>query len=93
MPALSQHSTLVASTVLTVTLTGDYYREVEIVNRDGAAEVYFTIDGTTPVVAANDTYVLPAVIGGLRVKVPKAAPDTVVKLISSGTPKVSVTGL
>lgn len=86
----SEHATLVASTVKTITLDAQYGR-IEVVNVDGAAIVYFTVDGSTPTVAGDGTLVLPAAIGGWE-----GAPDsdnpTVVKLISTGTPKVAVRG-
>lgn len=88
--ARSKHVTLTAATVATVTLESDY-NNVEIVNVDGAAAVYVTIDGTTPTVAGDDTIVLPAAIGSVELE-PQTATATVVKLISAGTPKVSVRG-
>jgi hypothetical protein len=91
-----KHGTLVASTVATVTLdlvdSGrivSRQKRVEVINRDGAAEIYFTVDGTTPTVAGDDCFVLPAAMGSLEVGAPKGTP-TVVKLISSGTPTYSV---
>lgn len=88
--ASPQHATLVADTVTTISTLDDGYQRVEVTNVDGAAAVYFTIDGTTPTVAGSGTQVLPASISSLSVKdiSPGAAPT--VKLISSGTPKVSV---
>lgn len=86
-----QHFTLVAATVKTFTLDADY-GEVELTNVDGAAAVYFTTNGTTPVAAADGTYVLPAAIGRLTVK-PHTQGVSVVKAISTGTPKISVRGL
>lgn len=87
--------TLVANTVTTVTMDDDYDR-IEVVSRDGAAEVWFTVDGATPTVDGNDQHLLPAAVGGLQVAAgsTNAAPRTsvVVKLISSGTPKVYVRG-
>lgn len=86
------HSTLVASTVDTVTLNdGEEY--VTLVNRSGSAEIYATVGTSavppaTPTVGGNDTYVLPAAIGSLRVA--GQIGPTVVKLISSGTPTYSV---
>lgn len=87
----SKHAQLAASTVDTVTLDGDY-DQVEVVNRDGAAEIYFTVDGPPPTVAGDGTQVLPASISGVVVAA-HADSDTVVRLISPGAPSYSVRGV
>ncbi len=84
-----RHQTLVAATVATVNLTTNGSR-IEVVNRSGTAEIYFTTDGSTPAVGGNDTHVLPAAIGAVEVADDTAGANSVVKLISSGTPAVSV---
>ena len=81
------HQTLGASTVDTVTLTGRN-SSVEILNRDSSSTIYFTVDGTTPTVAGNETIVLPP---GAAYQ--WLAPVGMVKLISSGTPAYSVQGV
>lgn len=84
--------TLVANTVDTVTFQRNA-GTIEVVS-DGADEIYFTVDGSTPTVAGNSTYGLPAVASAKLVKVPPAnrtGGSTVVKLISAGTPKYSIT--
>lgn len=87
-----QHFTLVANTIKTFTLDADY-AEVEVMNLDGAATVYFTIGaGSTPAVGADGSDVLPAAIGFLSLR-PKTSGPTVVKTISSGTPTISVRGI
>lgn len=86
----SRHITLTANTVATVTLDSDY-DWIEVVNRDGAGEVFFTLDGTNPTVAGNGTLVLPATIGGVEIEYNRTT-TAVIKLISAGTPKVSVRG-
>lgn len=83
-----QHVTLVANTVSTITLAVDASK-VEILNVDGAAAVYATVDGSTPTVGGNGAWCLPAAIGSLELS-PRTAGPTVVKLISAGTPMVSV---
>lgn len=83
----SRHVTLTASTVSTVTLDVDY-NSVEVVNVNGTAAVYFTVDGSTPTVKGAGTIVLPAAIGGVTVFNASRA----IKLISTGTPDVSVRG-
>jgi hypothetical protein len=86
-----QHGTLVATTVSTFTLDGDY-DQVEVLNVDGAARVTFTVNGSTPTVDGNGGYLLPATICSRKVAV-RTAGNTVVKVISSGTPMVSVVGI
>lgn len=89
-----QHATLTAATVATFTLSAQYQR-VEVYSVDGAAALYFTVDGTTPVAAATGTYVIGAAIQAVEVAAPTpaAGASTVVKVISAGTPKVSVRGV
>lgn len=79
---------LVAATVDTVTFA-DPVGEVEVVNHTGATAIYFTVDGVDPTVAGNATHLVPPVAGAAkRVRTPIRS-DTVVKLISSGTPTYS----
>lgn len=85
----SYHATLVAATITTITINAP--GRIEVVNVDGAAAVYFTTDGTAPVIEAEGTQVLPAAITGLEMNPRQGKKaSTQVKLISSGTPKVSV---
>ncbi len=86
--ATVRHVTLVADTVTPVQLHINAGR-IEVLNRTGTAEVYFTTDNSAPTVGGDNCHVLPAAISALEV------PDeinglAVVKLISSGTPDVSV---
>lgn len=92
MAASPQHVTLVADTVATLTFDSNFGR-VEVLNVDGAAAVYFRTDGTAPTVAGAGSHVVPAAIGSVEVSDDTAGQNTVVKLISAGTPKVSVRGL
>ena len=90
--AKSVHKTLVAATVDDVTLTGRGGR-VEIMNRTGTAEIYFTLDGTAPTVKGDGTDVIPASVGASVILDASLAADSgseVIKLISSGTPEYSV---
>lgn len=75
--------TLTADTVDTVTFADDVGK-VEVYS-DGAASVFFTTNGTTPTVGGENGYHLPAAASSREVNA-----GSVVKLISAGTPKVSV---
>jgi hypothetical protein len=90
MTASPAHGTLAADTVTTITFD-EVYNQVEVLNVDGAAAIYVTADNTTPTVEGNGCNVLPAAIGGLVIASPTT--PTTVKLISAGTPKVSVRGV
>lgn len=82
--------TLAANTVDTVTFADDCDM-IEVLNVDGAAAIYFRVDGSAPTVAGASAYVIPASAGSaLEVQVPTAG-GTLVKLISTGTPTYSVT--
>lgn len=65
--ANTQYVTLAPSVVSTVTFN-PAVQTVNVVNRNGAGEVFFTADGTQPTVGAAGTYLLPAAAGAsLRV--------------------------
>lgn len=95
-------TTLVASTVFEAQLACP--NGLEITNRDGTAEVFVSINGMDPTVGGADCYVVPAAIGRvvwgateLNVEdgpVDSAQPGVLlpVRLISTGTPKVTVRG-
>ncbi|MFJ3984432.1 hypothetical protein [Streptomyces fungicidicus] len=80
--------TLEAGTVTTVRFPDDV-NEIEVLSHDGLAPIYFTTDGSTPAVEGRACRVLPASISSAQVQPPTAGP-TIIKLISAGTPKVSV---
>lgn len=87
------HATLAANTVDTITLDGDY-ASVEILSRDGAAEVYATVDTTqTPTVGGNGCDVLPAVIGSVTIDASGYGTPTTVQLIAASPVAYSVKGL
>jgi hypothetical protein len=75
---------MVASTVDTVTFF-DKPSYVMIVT-DGTSKIYFTTDGTTPTVSGPKTYIMPATPCTRTMD----HGDGPVKMISSGTPTVSV---
>lgn len=87
--ARTQHQTLTANTVDTVTLDADY-NEVEVVNRASSGDIYFTADGTTPVVAAAGTFIVRA--GEALTTDPPTSGNSVIKLISTSACPYSVTG-
>lgn len=88
--AVRKHGTLVATTVATVTLDGGF-EAIEVVNHGGGT-IYFTVDGTTPTVAGDETYAVPS--GGfLTVDSSDRIGTDDVKLISAATPAYSVTAL
>jgi hypothetical protein len=87
--AYVEHRTLTANVVTPVTFTAN--ASVIEVATDGAAELYFTTDGTTPTVGGQNCHWMQAAIGSVEVLDDTAGQNSVVKLISSGTPKVSVT--
>lgn len=79
--------TMVADTVDTVTFDRDT-AAIEIIS-DGAAEIWYTLDGSTPAVDGSKSFYLPAapcVDRGDRY----SGATTVLKFISPGTPTVRV---
>lgn len=87
------HATLTAGTVDTITLDGDYI-SVEILSRDGSAEIYATVDtNQTPTVGGLNCDVLPAVIGSITLDASGYGTPTIVQLISAGAPAYTVKGL
>ena len=85
----AQAKTLVANTADTVTIDRDA-NEIIVTALNTAGLIYFTVDGTAPTVAGNNTYVVPNIVGASkRVTVPSAG-DTVVRLISGFAAMYSV---
>lgn len=84
-----QHVTLTADTVSTVTLGRDA-NKITVLNVTGTAAVYFNINSSDdPTVGGDGCWALPAAISSVDLPVTGAG-NTRVKLISSGTPTVSV---
>lgn len=78
-----------ANTVDTLTLTG--YRGPGEIISNGADELYYTVDGSTPTVGGNNTYRLPAGAISSRVFLGAVAgADTIVKVKSAGIVTYSV---
>ena len=81
----TRHGTLVADTVTTETLDGDY-AHAAVFNRDTSADIWVRLDKQAdPAVEADDSYVVPA--GMRRVFEVTTAGATEVRLLSTGTPK------
>jgi len=81
--------TLTAGTIEAFVFEGDV-TAVEVFSHDGAAIVYATIDGSTPVVRGAKSLAIPAAQGGTIFAPPGYRGRFVVKLISEGTPKMTV---
>jgi hypothetical protein len=88
--AKAKHATLVASTVDTVTVTWGASQQVEVANW-GSARLYFTTDGSTPAVGADDTFVVGP--GGSLVVPTPGMTSTAVKLICAAANDYSVQAL
>lgn len=84
----SVHRTLTPASVDVVTF-GEDLRQVEVLSRNGAGELYFTVDGATPTVAGDSTHVLPAAISSMTVPAGGSG-NTVVRLISAAAVTYSV---
>lgn len=91
MAGSPQTVTLVANTVRTVTLDKDY-GEVEVSIVNNPAMLWWRADGQNPVAMADGCQVLPAVLSFATAR-PGTSGPTVVKLLSTGTPTVSVRGI
>lgn len=79
--------TLTAATVDTITIEGSN-DPIELLS-DGAASVFYTLDGSTPTVRGANCRQLPAFPSAVT-KSPRYSGSLVVKLISAGTPTISV---
>jgi hypothetical protein len=83
--------TLSANTIDKVTFA-DEPPSVEVVNRDGLAAIYVTVDGSDPTIGGEGTHELPAARCSRVIPVPNKSgrPAADIKLISPGTPSYSV---
>lgn len=80
------HSGIVSTTLATidvVTFTGRHVDVVEVVNVAGAADLWFTIDGTTPTVGGRNCHRVPAVAEASRRAETPASAGTLVKLTAA----------
>jgi hypothetical protein len=85
------HGQLAANTVDVVTMNADW-ESIQVVNRSGTAEIYFTVNGTAATVGGANCYVLPACLGVATPTGINFNAVTVIQLISSGTPTYSIIG-
>lgn len=92
MAGSPQHLTLAANTAATVTFDTNY-GWVEVLNVDGADLIYVSTTGADPVVSGTGFHVVPAALGAALEVQDQTVGNTVVKVISAGTPRVSVRGL
>jgi hypothetical protein len=84
-----KHGTLTAGVVATVTIDANCQMITVTCRSSGYSEIYFTVDGSTPAVGADDTYVAS---GARTVTAPLVTAPTTVRMVSSGTPGYSVAG-
>ena len=89
-PKASTHPTLTAATVDTVTITATDFPFIAVHNRaSSGAGITFTVDNSTPVALANETYL---VLPGAERVVPFKGLDSV-KLLSATADAYSVYGV
>lgn len=90
--AVGEHDVVLTPNVVETVTFSQQVIPVEVIS-DGTAAVYYTLDGTDPAVGADQCYELPAgspaVDTRTRGVLDSSAP-TVVKLISTGSPTISV---
>lgn len=90
--AFIRHQTLTPSTVAVFTLT-DNSSAFEILNRNGAGEIYISHDGTAaptdPTVGGNNFDVIPAAVGAAVQMHRASQASIVVKVISAQATAVS----
>lgn len=94
----ARHATLTAGVVSSFTVTGNP-AAVEVLSRNGLAEVYVSYDGTgtpaDPTIGGDDFDVVPAAVGAFVV-LPDLSPSTpanVVKVRSASATTISVRGI
>lgn len=86
--ARMKHGTLTANAVTTHTLEA-YTQQITVTNRSQTGEIYFTVDGSTPVVGGDDSHVC---LGSRTVAPYSTINAPTVKLISTGALNYSLAG-
>ncbi len=87
--AQTKHVTLAGGVVSTVTLETNAGR-IEVLNRDATAEVWFTVDGTTPTAEADDVHLMPVGNSTVEVSDETSGQNSVIKLLCAVAQRVSV---
>lgn len=96
--AFVRHLTLTAGAVSTVTLSAsDNFSMFEVLNRNGAGEVYISHDGTAnptnPTIEGNDFDVVVAAVGAALLVQRIGTGTATVDLISAAATAVTVRGI
>ena len=91
MAVVIQSGTLTAGEVTTVTFT-TYYPHVEVLNR-GNDDIWVRLDGTTPTVLGDDTYVIPSLSWKDDLINSGTSGETIVELISNSSVAFTVEGI
>lgn len=85
----SVHATLTPATVATQTIATSNADEVIVHFVSGTGPIYFTVDGSTPTVGGDDTFIVHSNVPARAVRVP-TSDSVVVKLISASADGYSV---
>lgn len=85
----SVHATLTATVVATQTIATSNADEVIVHFVSGTGPIYFTVDGSTPSVGGDDTYIVHSNVPARAVRI-DTADSVTVKLISATNDGYSV---
>ncbi len=91
MAGSPQHGQLTGGVVAVLTFDRDFDKG-EVLNRDGTDEIWGRFGTVDPTVGGTGCFVLPAAVNADVLDVYTSG-NTVVRLISAGTPKYSVRGI
>lgn len=83
-----RHGVLTGGVVTTVSFDADY-RNIQVLNRTGTAEIFVTVDGENPTTDGDDVDIVPSAIAVLDLT-SRSGVDTTVKLLSAGAQKYTV---
>lgn len=85
---IARHNIVMVANTEDKVIFFDNPSEVEIVT-DGTAKIYVTTDGSAATVGGDNTHIVPAIAGAKTLR--HWDPTAAVRLISPGTPTISVT--